>query len=333
MATGKASDFVVYQDQMRGGVIETLTQSSNFFNQGSNGAIRLSTISKRGDYAYESFITNISGLISRRDTTSVSAATALAVAMDEFISVKLNRKVGPVDQTIDSFRKVLMQADGPEALSFLIGTQIAKAMQVEMLNTGLRSARAALANQSAVTYTEPSSGTITSGTLNQGLAKFGDAYNRVVAWVMHSKVFFDLVGYQIDPTNNGDNIAGVVVQGASPATFGKPVIVTDSSALIVDEGTSSVPDNVYHTLGLTAGAVMVENTEEEYMTYDEVTGLENIVARLQGEFAYNVGIKGFKWDVANGAANPNDTALGTGSNWDVAASSYKDYAGIAIKTR
>lgn len=333
MAVGKASDFKVYQDQFRGGVIETLTQASNVFNAQSAGAIRLSTESLRGDYAYESFIKNISGLISRRDTTSVSDATALAVTMDEFISVKLNRMVGPVDQTLDSFRKVQMNVQDNAELSFLLGTQVAKGMEVEMANTILRCLRAALDGESTLKYTVPSSGTITSAALNSGLAKFGDAFNRVVAWVMHSAVYFDLVGYQISPTNNGDNIAGMVVQDGSPATFGRPVIITDSSALIVDAGTSSAPDNVYHTLGLVAGAGMVENSESETMEYDIVTGKNNLIARLQGEYAYNVGIKGFQWDVTNGGANPNDTALGTSSNWDKVASGDKDTAGIIIESR
>lgn len=332
MAIGNSSDFKIYQDQMRGGVIETLTQASSFFNTNSNGALRLSTESRRGDYAYESFITNIAGLISRRNTTSTSDATSLVVAMEEFISVKLNRTVGPIDQTLDSFRKVLMNADGPEALSFLIGTQIGKAMEVEMLNTLLRSLRAALANQAAVLYTEPSSGTMTSATLNKAMAKFGDAANRFGVIVMHSAPYFDLVGYQINPTNNGDNIAGVTVQGGTPATFGRPVIVTDSDALIVDEGTSSVPDQVYHSMLLVPGAGIVESTEQEYMTYDEVTGKNNLIARLQGEYAYNVGLKGFKWNTATGV-NPTDAALGTGSNWVKAATDNKDLAGVVIKTR
>src|SRR3546814_2639504 len=54
--------------------------------------------------------------------------------------------------------------------------------------------RAALANQSAVTYTVPTSGTMNTAGLVSGLSKFGDAANQVGAWVMHSKVFFDQIG-------------------------------------------------------------------------------------------------------------------------------------------
>jgi hypothetical protein len=330
---GTSTTFKVYNDQFRGGVIERLTQASAFFNGASQGALAMTTQSRRGDYVYESFLQSIAGLVSRRDTTVVTDAVALDVSMEEFISVKLNRKIGPVDQTLDSFRKVLMAAGGSEeALSFLMGSQVAKAMEVEMLNTVLRALRASLANVAEV-YHDASDGTLESADLNTGLSKFGDAYSNVVAWVMHSKPWFDLVGYQIDPANHGDNIAGVVVQGASPATFGRPVVVTDSPALIVDEGTSSAPALRYHTLGLVAGAGVAENSENEFVTYDEVTGKENIIARLQGEYAYNIGLKGFQYDVGNGGANPTDTLVGTGSNWDKIATSDKDLAGICIKSQ
>jgi hypothetical protein len=331
---GTSTTFKVYNDQFRGGVIERLTQASAFFNAASVGALVMSTVSRRGDYVYESFLQSIAGLVSRRDTTSVAAATKLDVSMEEFISVKLNRKIGPVDQTLDSFRKVLMSAGGSEqALSFLMGSQVAKAMEVEMLNTVLRMLRASLVQVGATVYHDASDGTLESADLNTGLSKFGDAYSSIVAWVMHSKAFFDLVGYQIDPTKHGDNIAGVVVQGANPATFGRPVIVTDSPALVVDEGTSSVPAVRYHTLGLVSGAAVAESSEDEFITYDEVTGNENIIARLQGEYAYNIGAKGFKYNVGAGGANPADSAVGTGTNWTKVATSDKDLAGIVIKSQ
>jgi len=160
MATGKASDFKIYEDQMRGGVVETLTQASNYFNA-AGGAIRLSTQSRRGQYAQESFFTNIANLVTRRDVTSVSAATDLVLAMAEIISVKCKRKVGPIGQTLDAFKQVQMTAGTDQALSFLIGTQIAKAMEVDMLNNGLRAGVNALKNTADVYY-DGSAGTMTA---------------------------------------------------------------------------------------------------------------------------------------------------------------------------
>jgi hypothetical protein len=56
-----------------------------------------------------------------------------------------------------------------------------------------------------------------------------------------------------------------------------------------------------------------------------------LVVRVQAEYAYSLGIKGFKYDVANGGANPDATAVGTASNWDKVATDKKDLAGVILK--
>lgn len=330
MAAGKASDFKVYQDQFQAGVIETLTQNSTAFNAASAGAISLSTISRRGDFSQQAFFKNVANLISRRDTTSVSDATILPMTQDEWISVKLNRKIGPVDQTKDAFRKI-MAGMSEDEMSFVLGEMAAKAMQVEMLNSALRAGRAALNAQAAVKYTVPTSGTLGTAGLVSGLAKFGDAASNVVCWVMHSKAYYDLVQSQI--TANIDGVSNFNVATGTPVTLNRPVLITDSDALIVNAGSGSAATTDYFTLGLTADGLIVENTEEEELVIENVTGKENLITRLQGEFAYNLGVKGFKWDIANGAANPNDATLGTGSNWDAVRGSFKDFAGVIIQSR
>jgi hypothetical protein len=329
MTIGKASNFKIYQDEMRGGIVETLTQASNYFN-GAGGAITLSTVSRRGDYAKESFFKSLSTIVSRRDTTSTSSAADLPLTMDEIISVKLNRKIGPVAQTYDAFAKMAMDMS-PEEFSILLGGMIGKAMQVEMLNSALRAARAALVQNTDVLY-DAGTGTLTTANLVSTLAKFGDRANEVTAWVMHSKNYFDLMQHQIGTSANGDIVSGVVVQSATPATLNRPVIVTDSDALKVAGGSGSGAYTDYHVLGLTANGIVVENTEEERLVLDEVTGLENLVIRLQGEFAYNLGVKGYKYDTGVGA-NPSDANVGTSSTWDLAASSYKDVAGVICQVR
>jgi hypothetical protein len=326
MAIGQASDFVIYQDQMRGAIVERLTQASSFFNGAGRGIV-LSTVSRRGDYAQESFFQNIANAVTRRDTTSTGTVTDLALAMEELISVKVNRKVGPVAQTLDAFRKVQMNANS-ESLSFLIGTQFAKGMEIEMLNTILGVGRAALAAQASAFFDYSATGTIVTENLVDGLAKFGDASSRIGVWVMHSKVYFDLLKSQIDPTNQGDVVAGAQLASASPATLNRPVIVTDSDSLIV----TGAPDT-YYTLGLTENALVAESSEQEDMVSELVTGLENLVVRLQGEYAYNVGMKGFAYDIAAGGANPDATAITTAANWDPKMASVKDWAGVCIATQ
>jgi hypothetical protein len=326
MASGLAGGFKVYQDQFQTGIVETLTQNSNAFNEASQGAIQLSTISRRGDFSQEAFFQVLSGMVSRRDNTSNSAATDQNLTQDEWISVKLNRKIGPVNQSRDSFRKIMMGKTEGE-MSFILGQMAGKGMQLDMLNAAVLAARASLAAQAAVSRTVAASGTLKTTSLVDGLAAFGDAASNIVCWVMHSKQYYDLVKDQI--ASNIFGVSNFAVANASPVTLNRPVLVTDSASLISTTGSGSTAVNTYYALGLTAGGAIVENTEEEELIVQDVTGNENLAVRMQGEFAYNVGIKGFKWDTTQGA-NPTNAALGTGANWKAVRQSYKDFAGVVI---
>lgn len=326
MAIGKASDFKIYNDQFFGGMVEETQQATSAL--GTVGlAVRARPI--RGDYDYRSFIKKISGLVSRRDTTSTSAATDLAVPMDEVISVKLARKIGPVAQTLDAWRKAALAFasaeqgdDGAAAFSRYLGAMFAKDIAVDMIDTSLLAAWKAI-EQSANKHTIAANGTMTTAALVSGLSKLGDAANRITGFVMHSKVYYDLVQAQI--AANTLQVSGGVIQSGNPVTLNRPVYVTDSASLLV----TGTPD-LYRTLALTEDGIVIENSESQELAFTLVTGLENLVHRMQGEFAYNLTLKGYKWDVANGGANPNSTAVGTATNWDQVATSTKDLLGVSI---
>ena len=154
-AAGHLPQGVIYPELIHSGITETLTQNSNAFNEATRNAIRLMPQASRGDFSQESFFKNVNALVTRREVGSTSpgneAAAVQTVPMDENISVKLNRKIGPVDQTFDSFRK--LTGGGPprmDVISFAIGEQVAKAMEVDMLDSGLIAVTAALENQAAV---------------------------------------------------------------------------------------------------------------------------------------------------------------------------------------
>lgn len=324
MAIGKASDLKVYNEEFQGGLWEGITQNTSAFNGASLNAIRLVTADKRGDYEKEAFYKSISGLITRRDTTSVSSATDLALSQDELISVKVNRKIGPAAQTLDAFRKI---AKDQREMSFILGKMIGEKKAQDLLNTGILAVEAAIQGQTALNLdiTGETTKTLTTDALVRGLAKFGDAASRIVAWVMHSKPFFNLIGSQI--ADKVVNVADKVVYGAVPATLGRPVIVTDAPGLTDANGSAA---DTYNIMGLVEGAVIVTESEQSDIISEIVTGLENLVFRIQGEYAFNVQIKGFKWDVSNGGPNPLDTALGTTTNWDKAATDDKDLSGVRI---
>ena len=163
-----------------------------------------------------------------------------------------------------------------------------------------------------------------------GNSAFGDASQRVVAYVMHSKVYHDLMRQSI--ADGLTDVAGVTIHNGTVASLGKPVIVTDSASLISAGTGLTTGHDEYLTLGLTAGAIRLEESEDRQIVSDLITGLENLVLRYQGEYAFNLNLKGYAWDIANGGANPTAGALATATNWDKVASDNKSIGGVRIIT-
>jgi hypothetical protein len=327
MAIGKASDFVIYPEQFWGGVVETLQQYSDGFNENSRNSLRLVTRALKGDYEKESFLKSTASLITRRDTTSVSSVTDIALQQGEFIGVKVNRKIGPVAQTLDAFKKISVD---PGEMSIMLGQQVGKAIAIDYINAAIRCAVAAITTVGALNYDETGSATKTlqHSTLVNALSKFGDASSNVICWVMHSKNYFDLMKQAL--SDKVFEVAGVTIYQGTVATFNRPTLVIDSNDLLDSVGTAT---QTYRVLGLVENAVEIAESEERNIVSDIVTGLENLVLRYQGEYAFNVKVKGCQWDVTNGGANPNDTALALGTNWDKIVADNKLMPGVAAKVQ
>jgi hypothetical protein len=321
------SNWIIYQEQFWGGVTEVQHQNIDAFNAASNGCIQLVTMLKKGEFEQEAFLKKIAGLVTSRDISSTALAADIPLSAAEYVQVKVNRKIGPVGETIDAWKKL---GEDPQTMSYLLGQQIAPDILADFLNSALRSVRASITSVTGNNY-DGTAGNMSFNSLVQGLSTMGDAQQQIVCLVMHSKPFFDLVSdglanYKID-TVAGAMIQGGFLVGSSPITMGRPIIVTDSAALL----TAGTP-NVYHTLGLVAGAVTVTESEERTMESQMVLGNENIVMRVQGEYAFNVGTKGMQWSITLGGNNPSDTNLALNTNWVQVATDHKATPGVRIYT-
>ncbi len=327
-AIGKASDMVIYQAEFQTGMIESLTQFLNAFNESSRGAIRLIPNALKGHYSKNAFFKDISGLVTRRDITSVASVTPIAMTQDEMIGVKVNRKVGPVSNTLDSIIKAGMTE---EEASRAFGKLAGEHKMRDMLNTGLIALETAIQSVTVMNLDITGETTKTSSTaaLQRAKAKMGDNGEKIVCWVSHSKTHNDVLGALI--AGNVTGLSDIVsIQGAVPAFLGRPVVVTDSPALTDANGTAT---DTYNTLGLVAGALVIEESEPDRFYTDIVGSLENLARIWQSEYAYNITIKGKKWDVGNGGVNPADAAIGTTTNWDTVASDDKNTAGVRLVTQ
>lgn len=322
MSIGVQTDFVIYPTQFWGGVVETLQQNTEAFNAASNNTLRLVTRGILGDYEKESFLKSTASLVARRDTTSTSAVTDSKLTAGELSGVKINRRIGPVAQSRDAFRKIGV---APDTFSFMLGQQTGPAIAIDYINVAVGAVRAAIINQAALQYdaTADTLKTLNHTAIVGGLSKFGDRSSRIVAFVTHSKPYFDLMKQQI--ADKLFEVAGATVYAGTIATFGKPVVVIDSPSILT-VGSSST---VYDFLGLVENAVEVAESEERDILSQPVTGLANLVDRIQGEYAFNVRVKGCAYDTTAGA-NPLDSVVFTAATWLKQVADLKEMPGIRV---
>lgn len=319
MATSLISDFKIYDEQFQTGLVEKTAQNIDIFNERSNGCIIMEARDILGHYEKRAITTLVASLVSRRDNTSTADATAVKAAQDEAISVKLDRKIGPLDMTHAAISRIGTSA---EAYSVALGAMVGAALVEAMVNSAIKALVAAISGNTAVVYDVSTTEKLTSINMIEAKALFGDRSEAIACWVLHSKPWHDLMKNQV--AEGLDTVSGKIISGGNVSTFGRPYIVTQDASL--------VNSAKYYTLGLVPGACRVTQSEMTKFISEWVTGKEQLVYRLQGELSFNLDILGFRWDTANGGSNPTDGTLATTSNWDQYATSDKDTAGCAAYT-
>jgi len=316
------SDLAVFSEYVYTAQTEVLRQQVDLFNAASRGTILLRTVAHAGDYADSVFWAKVAGLVRRRNPYGAGAVTAKNLEHLVDTMVKVAAGTPPVNMPPSQFRWIQRN---PEEGGTILGQQLAKDTLADMVNTAVLGLSAALSNDAAVTV-DDGGNTFDFATFNAGQSKFGDAFTDIRAWVMHSKPLFDLFGAAIA---NGESLFSFENVNVRQDGFGRVFIISDSPGLI---DVTPTPDE-YRTLGLTEGAVRVDQNDDFDDNMDTDNGDENILRTYQAEWSYNLGIKGYAWDKANGGAAPNDAALAMSTNWDRTATSHKDLAGVLVITR
>lgn len=315
------SDLQVFQEYAQTAMTETQDQQVDKFNAASAGGIVLRSAAHEGDFSDMALWGKIDGLVRRRNSYGSGAVAAKNLQQLLDTSVKVAAGTPPVNIDPGMLRWI---QKSPEEAGVVIGAQLAEDSLADMLNVGLKAYVAGLGAVSALVY-DGTSGNANLAALNSGASKFGDRSQAIVSWVMHSKVAFDIYGEALANSNRLFTFGNVRVMEDG---FGRPFVITDAPDLI----TSGTPDT-YHTCGLTAGAIVVDQNNDFDSNVQTNNGDENIGRTYQAEWSYNAGLKGFAWDKANGGKSPNDTALGTATNWDRYATSDKDLAGVLVNTQ
>jgi Major capsid protein 13-like len=310
-------------------VVETLQQFADGFNAASANTLLLVTRSIKGDYEKESFIKSTAALITRRDPTLAGAVTDNKLSQNELVGIKINRRIGPVAESLDAFKKIAVD---PAEFSMILGQQTGAAVAVDYINSALNAVRASISANGALAQSDntvvQAEGvkTLSHTALVNGISLFGDRASRIQCFVMHSKNYFDLLRQAI--AQKVFEVAGATIYSGTVASLGKPVLVTDSISL--QSGSTASNVTLYDVLGLPEDAVEVAESEERTIISQPVTGQENLVMRIQGEYAFNLRCKGMAYNLIGGGTNPTDLTVGNPTNWTLAAADVKLTAGVRV---
>ena len=313
------SNMKVFNDFVLGMTTETIQQQIELFNSASNNAIQLTSASNVGDFSHETFWQNIVGLQRRRNAYGSGNVASVTLNQEQMTSVKVAGGTPPILFEPQQFYWI---QQNPERAGVIIGEQLGNAMVADQLNTAI-TALVTCVGQTAAVVTDASSAKIERGTLNTGASKFGDRAARLNVWVMHSKPMHDLFDENIA---NASRLFSIDDVSVIEDGFGRRMIMTDSPALTYDDtGTK------YNVLGLTQGAVTIEDNGDFFQNIETKNGKENIERTLQTEYTFNVKVKGYSW--TSNDKSPNDAALGAEANWDKVYSDVKDTAGVLVKVQ
>lgn len=316
-----AFDLQVFNAQTREVMSETIAQDVAKFNEASGGAVVLVNKPFEGDFSITSAFQAIGSLVRRRNAYGTGTLTAKRLQELLLVAVKVASGTHPIEFEPQQYGWTLRN---PELAAIKIGEQLAKARMADMLNTGIAAAVSAVSGNADMVNTTTAKPSFNA--LNAGAAKMGDRSGSLRAWVLHSTTMHGLFENALTNAERLFTYDGINVL-RDP--FGRLFVVTDSPALVK----TNKGETTYNTLGLVDGGVVVNQNDDFYAVLENKTGNENLSAVYQAEWTYGAYVKGYAWDMATGGKSPNDTALGTSTNWKKAASDNKDTAGVLVVTK
>ena len=317
------SDLAVYSDYAYSAFTETLQQQIDLFNSATAGCLQLGSAANRGDYTNEAFFAKVSGgLVRRRNAYGTGNIAEKKLAHAEEVSVKVAAGTPAVRLDPSQFKWILQN---PEVAGAAMGQQLAVDSLADMVNIALGAAYVALLQVTAVVHDitgeTGAAAKMNFSAMNVAQSKFGDRSDRIACYVMHSKPMHDLYAANLTNTERLFTYSNINV---IRDPFGKLLVMTDSANLVTSA--------VYHTLGLVPGAVSVMQNPDFTANEETSNGEENIKRTYQAEWSYNLSVKGFAWDKANGGKSPSDAAILTSTNWDKIMTDNKDLAGVVIES-
>lgn len=291
------------------------------------------TFNVEGQYIQRPTFSRIgSALVTRRDITSVSSVTPQKLTGTNEVGVKIHRKIGPVDVSMDAAN--LSRASG-EQISAELGRQFGEELALNLQHSMITAAIGAIDGvASTVNTTAPWSATartnLSPALLSAGLQLMGDQRERFKKEAMiltRSESLHDLYGDAMGRSFAG--IGDLALKGdMGTNTLGMGFATVDDAALTL----ANAGFDHYYTLLLGTDFMQVWFTKPMtlYPVFGPILDQEQVIIRLRADADIAIGMHGKTWDATNGGANPDDTALALSTNWDDTFSRHQEVRGIKI---
>lgn len=278
----------VFQRKLVTAVTQMIPDNLNVFNAAANGAVVLGTGEVLKDVIEKMSVGLIANLVTDRNAYAPVGTPATAKVLARMLtnSVNLSAKVGPVAITKAMMAKIETNVNSVAAE---IAAQATQAIMLHYLKAGIGASKAAIESNNNAVYTQPARVDGVGGRTFPTLAdfplaasKFGDQASLIKSWFMDGVTWANFIAYQALPSaEQVFAIGDLQVMGDG---LGRRFIISDAAADAMGAG---------KMLGLVPGAVAV-TTNGLDMLAQEKGGNENIERWWQGEFDFNVAVKGYR---------------------------------------
>lgn len=322
----------VLQGKVRSVATQLLSDQLNVWNAASNNTLVMGSNVQTKDLIETLSWGLISGLVSERNAFAPVGTAADLKVMAQLLAnqVRLDGKVGPLVITSGMLQKLDTNIN---EISGVVAAQAAQGMIASFVKIGAGAAAAAISTQTSLVTTQavhdypvgsanaPAAGAKFPTLIDLELATlpFGDRMADIRAWFMSGAQYIQFKAY--DVIKNDKELFRIDTVRIMEDASGRRFVVTDAAGL---------GDNV---LGLTQGGVIV-NAGALDMESDKVLGGENIERILQGEFSYDLAVKGYRLKAATtgvaGTRSFKQSDVTTKANWELLASAGVDNAPISF---
>lgn len=325
------TDLTVLSQWVRDYSRERIAYNIHLFNAATQNALSLGTETHPGDYWDRVGFKFLSGVVRQRNPYGTGTLTAVKLQNIMETLVKVAAGTNPIELTPSQWAWINQD---PAQIVQIVGDIIAEQAMDNMITNAINSVAGAIANVGA-TLAYSNGGTFASPKplsfidLANGAQLFGDRSSKILVWLMQSTPAHSLLINQL--TNTERLFKWDTVNVIRDAT-GRVIVISDTAALKLQTGNGTSTPDIFASIGLVPGAVTVLQQDDYFGNFDTRNGNENISSTYQAEWSYMVGVKGYAWDKTNGGHAPSQSALATGSNWDMYVTNIKDTAGVLVKS-